>query len=278
MAKRFTDTDLWQKEWFQLLSLKEKVLVKFLFENCDNAGVWETNYRFASFIIGENFNFEDLENINRKKELFIKFDTNKIYIKNFIEFQYGKLSFNCKPHLPIIKKLQDYGLEFEVLDENNLTIKQKRKRLTESAKKEIFIRDKFECQYCGSKENLEIDHIIPLSKGGDNQEDNLITSCHSCNSLKGEKDFKEFFSKNKSLFKNLDRVSKILDTLEEKEKEKEEEEDKEKEQLKEEEKKENQVKEKKENVKPINEELRKRLEEALRKQNKAKEEEYIESG
>ena len=35
MAKRFVDTELWQKEWFQYLTLKQKVLVKYLFENCD---------------------------------------------------------------------------------------------------------------------------------------------------------------------------------------------------------------------------------------------------
>lgn len=230
MAKRFVDTELWQKEWYQDLTLKEKLLVKYIFENCDCAGVWEFNFRLASFIIGEQVNKADIESINKKKEQFIFLNDNKLYVKDFIKFQYGKLSYACKPHLPVIKLLDKYGIEYETIDEDNLTIKQMRKRLTESAKKNIFIRDKFECQYCGSKENLEIDHIIPLSKGGNNEDDNLITACHTCNNLKGDKTLKEFI--NDGVCKKLDRVSKILDTLEEKEKEKE----KEQEQYKEKEK------------------------------------------
>lgn len=223
MSKRFVDTELWQKEWYQDLSLKEKILVKYIFENCDCAGVWETNYRMASFIIGETITKSDIDAINNKKNLFSFIAENKLYIKGFIEFQYGKLSYNCKPHLPVIKLLQKYGIEFETIDEDNLTIKQQRKRLTSAAKEKIFIRDKYECQYCGSKEELEIDHIIPLSKGGNNDDSNLITACHKCNNLKSDKTLKEFVSSGHC--KNLDRVSKILETLEEKEQEQDKEKD-----------------------------------------------------
>lgn len=231
MAKRFVDTEIWNKAWYQELSLKEKILVKYIFEQCDCAGVWDINFRLASFIIGESVSFEDIENINKKNLLFEVFNDNKIFVIDFIEFQYGKLSYNCKPHLPVIKLLTKYGLEFETIDENNLTIKQQRKRLTAAAKEKIFIRDKYECQYCGSKEDLEIDHIVPLSKGGNNEDYNLITACHKCNKLKNDKSLKEFI--NSGCCKNLDRVSKILDTLEEQEQEQEQEQVKEKEKDKE---------------------------------------------
>jgi len=49
---------------------------------------------------------------------------------------------------------------------------------------EIFKRDEFTCQYCGSKPPavvLEVDHINPVSSGGGNEEHNLITSCFDCN-------------------------------------------------------------------------------------------------
>lgn len=49
---------------------------------------------------------------------------------------------------------------------------------------EVFKRDSFTCQYCGSKPPqsvLECDHINPKSKGGSNNIDNLITSCFDCN-------------------------------------------------------------------------------------------------
>jgi 5-methylcytosine-specific restriction endonuclease McrA len=232
MAKRFTDTELWGKTWFQELSLKHKILYQFLCARCDLAGIWDTNYRLASFIIGEPITETDILKINKDKVRIQKLENGDFYLLDFIEFQYGKLSPACKPHLPIIKRLQQKGIGFELLDENNLSPKQFRKRITEKIKKEIFSRDKYECQYCGNKENLVIDHVKPLSKGGDNEDNNLITACSNCNSNKWDLSLEEYLKKLKE--KNtpsniLERVSKILDTLKEKEEEKDTDKDKEKE-------------------------------------------------
>ena len=49
---------------------------------------------------------------------------------------------------------------------------------------EVFKRDNFTCQYCGEKPpevTLEVDHLIPVSKGGTDDQKNLITSCIECN-------------------------------------------------------------------------------------------------
>lgn len=51
----------------------------------------------------------------------------------------------------------------------------------------LFKRDGHECVYCGSKRNLTVDHIIPKSKGGQNTWMNLVTSCFSCNTRKGDR-------------------------------------------------------------------------------------------
>jgi NMD protein affecting ribosome stability and mRNA decay len=40
------------------------------------------------------------------------------------------------------------------------------------------------CCYCGSMENLEIDHIIPISKGGREDESNMQVLCKKCNMSK----------------------------------------------------------------------------------------------
>src|SRR5574337_241022 len=40
------------------------------------------------------------------------------------------------------------------------------------------------CCYCGSKEHLAIDHLIPRKKGGANSGDNLVWACSACNSSK----------------------------------------------------------------------------------------------
>lgn len=49
---------------------------------------------------------------------------------------------------------------------------------------EVFKRDGFTCQYCGShppQSIMHVDHVMPVSKGGSNHIDNLITACQSCN-------------------------------------------------------------------------------------------------
>jgi len=53
---------------------------------------------------------------------------------------------------------------------------------------EVFKRDKFACQYCGRtppKVILEVDHIHPVSEGGSDDIQNLLTSCSDCNHGKG---------------------------------------------------------------------------------------------
>lgn len=54
-------------------------------------------------------------------------------------------------------------------------------------RKVILKKYKFTCQNCRSKENLTIDHIIPVSKGGSDNLNNLTILCKSCNSKKGAK-------------------------------------------------------------------------------------------
>ena len=55
------------------------------------------------------------------------------------------------------------------------------------SKKNIFIRDRFTCMYCGSHDNLTIDHITPKSMGGKSTFENCITSCYRCNNKKGSR-------------------------------------------------------------------------------------------
>lgn len=58
----------------------------------------------------------------------------------------------------------------------------------------IFRRDDHVCIYCGSKEKLTLDHVIPKSKGGNNNWDNLVTCCGNCNVKKGDKDLDSFLN------------------------------------------------------------------------------------
>ena len=49
------------------------------------------------------------------------------------------------------------------------------------------LRDGYSCQVCGADQNLTVDHLIPISKGGTDDLDNLLTMCGRCNFSKGTK-------------------------------------------------------------------------------------------
>ena len=49
----------------------------------------------------------------------------------------------------------------------------------------VFLRDKFSCQYCGSGDELTFDHLLPRSRGGKTNWENVVTACSNCNVQKG---------------------------------------------------------------------------------------------
>ena len=50
----------------------------------------------------------------------------------------------------------------------------------------VFLRDRFTCQYCGCREDLTFDHVVPRSKGGHTVWSNVVAACAPCNLLKGD--------------------------------------------------------------------------------------------
>lgn len=54
-------------------------------------------------------------------------------------------------------------------------------------RREVLKRDNHSCQYCGSNKHLTLDHIIPVSKGGQHKWDNVVTACEPCNQRKRDR-------------------------------------------------------------------------------------------
>jgi 5-methylcytosine-specific restriction endonuclease McrA len=62
-----------------------------------------------------------------------------------------------------------------------------KRNVVKLTRKNIMIRDKYSCQYCGIKhstDKLNIDHIIPKAQGGKSEWENLVCSCVKCNTKK----------------------------------------------------------------------------------------------
>ena len=55
----------------------------------------------------------------------------------------------------------------------------------------LFLRDEFKCQYCGSKGDLTFDHVVPRSKGGITSWENVVAACSPCNLKKGSKTLRQ---------------------------------------------------------------------------------------
>ena len=66
----------------------------------------------------------------------------------------------------------------------------------------VFLRDKFICQYCTKTfkvEELTFDHVLPRSKGGTTMWENVVTCCRTCNTQKGNKTLQKLGLKLKKI-------------------------------------------------------------------------------
>ncbi len=141
MAKRMTLSEIWDKEWFMELTPTRKCLVRYIWDNCNVAGVWSPNWRLASFKIGDNVSLDDIKEIdngNRHEIL----ENGKIWIIDFIDFQCGpELKPNSPFHKKVISLLKEDGLFNRVSNRVSNTLQEKEeyilKEKEEEKRKEI---------------------------------------------------------------------------------------------------------------------------------------------
>lgn len=115
--------------------------------------------------------FEDIENLDEQVRTLLDTDIkSKKYFEGF--FQMLMLSANDP------SSFEKYFCG---------DVKPKRNHIASDLKREVWRRDMGRCARCGSRENLEYDHIIPISKGGSNTSRNIELLCQSCNRKKTDK-------------------------------------------------------------------------------------------
>lgn len=74
-----------------------------------------------------------------------------------------------------------------MLEEKYTTKKKPNRYIPKRIRDKVFKKYKHACCHCDSAENLEIDHIKPISKGGKNNYENLQILCKTCNLKKSNK-------------------------------------------------------------------------------------------
>ena len=115
MAKRYIDTSIWQKAWFRRLNVEVKSLWLYLITKCDHAGIIDFDF--------DSFNFH--LSVAHCEEMYLKLfkhfegrvvlyeDNTKIWVKTFIDYQYGGLETlnpNVRPQKAVIDRLINQGL------------------------------------------------------------------------------------------------------------------------------------------------------------------------
>ncbi len=140
--------------WAKIISMLNNISL----EKCP-ALVLNADYRPLSYYPLSLWSWQD-----SIKSVFL----NRVSIVSYYDRVVRSPSFSMK--LPSVIALKDY---IKPLRNPNFT------------RFNVFLRDKFSCQYCGSKNELTFDHLLPRSKGGKTNWENVVTACSSCNVQKG---------------------------------------------------------------------------------------------
>lgn len=164
--KRFTDTNKWRKTWFRMMKPELKLLWVYICDNCDNAGIWDCDKELASFQIGTPIDWnEALSTFNANpREPRVTVIDDKWWLVSFIDFQYGTLSEDCKPHIAVLGTLKKRGL-FEEYSKGINTLQETEKekdqeKEIEKAKEECLERNR---DWLNGKSQRLIDWILKIN-------------------------------------------------------------------------------------------------------------------
>lgn len=109
MPKRLTDTDKWKKPFIKSLPTEYKVFWLFLLDECDHSGIWHVEMEIVEARLGIKLSLEKIRGFFKEK--IVEFDSGtKMFIPDFVSFQYGILNPDNKVHRSVISSLNKYEL------------------------------------------------------------------------------------------------------------------------------------------------------------------------
>lgn len=105
-------------------------------------------------------------------------------LRGFVLVTKGKAEILKGGEKPILTSLGEFVRPLIIRLLNYVNFRPVKSRVS---RHKIYKRDNHECVYCGTKQDLSIDHVIPRSRGGDNSWGNLVSCCKKCNTKKGNR-------------------------------------------------------------------------------------------
>ena len=154
MAKRLTDSNKWNDNWFNELSAEMKLVWIYILDTCDHAGVYKVSFKSIRFYTGtkatENEIIECL-----KERIYIVDNGNKWFIPKFITFQYKNFFVS---NAPVIKSARELLISHNIIQPNDNVLPIITKELYKG--------------YLTIDKGLDNDYITTKDKDKDNNKDN----------------------------------------------------------------------------------------------------------
>lgn len=220
MAKRFSDTEKWKKSFIRGLSPELKLLWFYMLDDCDIAGLWTVDWEIMEIRTGCKIKLSVAKGafVNHIVEID---NGEKWFVPSFIEFQYGpELSKNNNIYKSINKILNKYDL-YQYLTvpivEEGTTPGAYRGRISQKIRDKIYLEADCTCEYCQERKSISelcVDHFIPLKKGGDNNDENLICSCTRCNQYKTDLMPNDFLGRPHIFLNPTNKIKALIKKLE----------------------------------------------------------------
>jgi hypothetical protein len=125
--KRFGETRKWVERWWLDLSPAAKLAFSYIWDNCDNAGVWDENFELLRFSTKADVNEEQLlDDLGDQVEIL---PSGRWRLTRFIRIQTGGELKECPPHRHIRQLMEEHGIEEkDALGPNPQLVRQKKER------------------------------------------------------------------------------------------------------------------------------------------------------
>ena len=197
--------DIWTDETFGELEIATKLLLIGLISIADDQGRSKVSIGIvrSKILPFEDFTIDDITEMLDSLHLVglvIVYEYNEgVYLQIAKWWDWQQLQWAYPSEIPPPNGWRDslrYRKKGQVITENwpEPTSRQYPKNW-EEIKRSVFKRDGTTCIYCIDTRGTEVDHIIPVSKGGTHELNNLIVCCTRCNSSKNDQDMEEWFKK-----------------------------------------------------------------------------------
>jgi hypothetical protein len=114
MAKRLTDTEKWNDDWYISLSNDYRIVWQWLLDNCNHAGICKRSIRLLNLMCNTSMSEDDLIKIMEGRVIVKE---NNWFIPKFLKFQYTSLHSNRPVIISVVKELEKNGL-FSMIPES----------------------------------------------------------------------------------------------------------------------------------------------------------------